>query len=117
MKREKSTGPKLKPRERAYKKGKMSSWKEASRNKFVGKGKVPDRVESFGEVDSSKNRQRVWSEFVKLIRNRPRKEQILIQSRLTVRVEKPAWHRETQQNNTYKNARKAKINSRTMKML
>ena len=32
--------------------------RETSRNKFVDKGGMPDRVESFGEVDSSKNRPR-----------------------------------------------------------
>ena len=37
---------------------------EASPNKFVEKGGVPDRGESFGEVDSSKNRPRARSEFV-----------------------------------------------------
>ena len=39
--------------------------REASQNKFVEKGEVPDRVESFREVISSKNRLRVRLVFVK----------------------------------------------------
>ena len=95
MKTEKSTGPRKHPcgtprqtqnerllqfgkqRKRAYQKGKIESnskarW-EASRNKFVGKGGVPDRVENFGEVDSSEDRARARPEYVKSIRNRLRK--------------------------------------------
>ena len=55
------------PRKRAYHKGKIESTskarKEASRNKSAKKGGVPDRVESFGEVDSSKNRPRARHGF------------------------------------------------------
>ena len=69
---------------------------EASRNKFVRKARLPDRVESCGEVDvvvyptpsegwgqgevdRSKNGPKLW--FVKPIRNELRKEQHLIESR------------------------------------
>ena len=41
--------------------------REASRNKFVKKGRVPDRVKSFGEIDSSKNRPVAQLGFVKPI--------------------------------------------------
>ena len=56
--------------------------KEASRNKFMKKGGMPDRVlESFGKIDSSKNRPRVRLGFGKPIRNGLRKVQNLIKSR------------------------------------
>ena len=45
----------------------------ASQNKFVKKSRMPDRVESFGEVNSSKNRPRTRLQYVKSIRNRLRK--------------------------------------------
>ena len=54
--------------------------REASQNKLVKKGEMPDRVESFGEVDSSKSRPRARLGFVKLIQNGLRKEQSLIES-------------------------------------
>ena len=41
--------------------------REASRNKFVKKDSVPDRVESFGEIDRGKNRSRARPGFVKHI--------------------------------------------------
>ena len=52
--------------------------REASRNKFVEKGGIPDRVESFREIDSRENRTRVRSGFVKPIRNGLRKVENLI---------------------------------------
>ena len=52
--------------------------REASQNKLVKKGGVPDRVESFGEVDCSENHPRARLEFVKPIRNEQRKKQNLI---------------------------------------
>ena len=55
--------------------------REASRNKFVEKGGMPDRVESFQEVDLSKNRPKDGPGFVKPIRNGRRKEQKLIESK------------------------------------
>ena len=55
--------------------------REASRNKFVVKDGMPDRVESFRKVDSSKNRPRAKLEFVKSIRNGLRKLKHLIESR------------------------------------
>ena len=53
--------------------------REARRNKFVEKEK--DRVESFGEDNSSVNRSRARPRFVKPIRNVLRKEQNLFKSR------------------------------------
>ena len=41
---------------------------------------MPGRVESFGEVDSSKNRPKAWLEFVTPSQNELRKEQNLIKS-------------------------------------
>ena len=52
--------------------------REASRNQFVEKGGMPDRVKSFREIDSRENRPRAQSGFVKLIRNGLRKVQNLI---------------------------------------
>ena len=49
---------------------------EASRIKFVEKGVMPDRVDSFREVDSRKNRPRSGPRFVKPIRNELRKNRI-----------------------------------------
>ena len=47
---------------------------EASRNKFMEKSGMPDRVENLREVDHSKNRLRAGLEFVKPIQNEPKKE-------------------------------------------
>ena len=55
--------------------------REASRNEFVKKGGMPDRVKSFGEIDSRENRPRARPGFVKPIRNGLRKEQNLIKCR------------------------------------
>ena len=52
--------------------------RETSRNKFVEKIGMPDRVKSFGEVDSRQNLPRARPGFVKPIRNRLRKVQNLI---------------------------------------
>ena len=52
--------------------------REASRNKFV---EGPDKVESFGEVERTKNRPRTRLGFVKPIQNGLRKEQNLIERR------------------------------------
>ena len=41
--------------------------RETSRNKFVEKSRIPDRVKSFREINSRKNRQRAWPGFVKFI--------------------------------------------------
>ena len=43
--------------------------KEASRYEFMEKGGIPDRVESFGEIDSREDHPRARPGFVKLIRN------------------------------------------------
>ena len=54
---------------------------EASRNKFVEKGRIPDRVESFREINSRQDRPRARHGFDKLIRNGLRKVQNLIKCR------------------------------------
>ena len=54
--------------------------REASR-KFMEKGKIPDRVESFREIDSRQDRPRARPGFVKLIQNGLRKVQNLIKCR------------------------------------
>ena len=41
--------------------------REASRKEFVEKGGMPDRVNSFGEIDSRENHPRAQSRFVKPI--------------------------------------------------
>ena len=55
--------------------------KKASRNKFVEKSEIPDRAESFREVDSSKSCLKARFELVKPIQNELSKEQNLIESR------------------------------------
>ena len=55
--------------------------REASRNQFVEKSGMPDRVKSFGEIDSKQDRPRAWPGFVKPIRNGLRKVQNLIECR------------------------------------
>ena len=52
--------------------------REVSRNQFVEKGGISDRVESFREINSRQDRPRARPGFVKPIRNGPRKEQNLI---------------------------------------
>ena len=55
--------------------------REASRNKFVEKGGMLDRVKSFGEIDSRRNRPRARPLFDKPIQNGLRKIQNLIECR------------------------------------
>ena len=43
--------------------------RETSRNEFVKKGGMPDRVENFGEINSREDRPRARPGFVKSIRN------------------------------------------------
>ena len=52
--------------------------REASRNEFMEKGGMPDRVKSFREIDSRQDRPRAWPGFVKPIRNGLSKVQNLI---------------------------------------
>ena len=52
--------------------------REASRNEFVEKEGVPDRVKSFRETNSGEDCPRARPGFVKLIRNRLRKMKDLI---------------------------------------
>ena len=52
--------------------------REASQNEFMEKGRMPDRVESFKEINSREDRPRSRLGFVKPIRNGLRKEQNLI---------------------------------------
>ena len=55
--------------------------REASRNKCVEKGGMPDRVESFGKINSRQSHPRARPGFVKPIRNGLRKVQNLIKCR------------------------------------
>ena len=55
--------------------------REASPNELVEKGGMPNKIESFREINSRENRLRARPGFVKLIRNGLRKEQNLIKSR------------------------------------
>ena len=55
--------------------------RKASRNEFVEKGEMPDRVKSFGEIDSRQDRPRARPGFVKPIRNGLRKVPNLIKCR------------------------------------
>ena len=57
---------------------------EASRNQFMKKSGMPDRVESFTEINSRQDRPRARPGFVKPIRNGLRKVQNLIECR-------PSW--------------------------
>ena len=43
--------------------------REASRNEFMEKGVMPNRVESFREIDSRQDRPRAWPGFAKFIQN------------------------------------------------
>ena len=52
--------------------------REASRNEFVEKGGMPDRVKSFGEIDSRQDRPRARPGSVTPIRNGLRKVKNLI---------------------------------------
>ena len=52
--------------------------REASQNEFMEKGGMPDRVESFREIDSRDHRLRARPGFVKPIQDGLRKEQNLI---------------------------------------
>ena len=52
--------------------------REASRNEFVEKGGMPDRVKSFREIDSREDRPRARPGFAEPIRNELRKEHNLI---------------------------------------
>ena len=54
---------------------------EASRNEFVEKSRMPDKVKSFGEINSRQDHLRARPGFVKPIRNGLRKEQNLIKCR------------------------------------
>ena len=55
--------------------------REASRNRFVEKGGMPDRVKSFGEIDSRQDRPRARPGFVKPIGDGLRKVKNLIKCR------------------------------------
>ena len=57
--------------------------RESSRNKFVDKSGMPDRVKSFRIIDSRQNRSRARPGFVKPIRNGLRKVKNLIECRPT----------------------------------
>ena len=55
--------------------------REASRNEFMEKGGMPDRVESFREINSREGCPRARPGFVKLIQNGLRKVKNLIKCR------------------------------------
>ena len=57
--------------------------RESSRNEFVEKEGMPDRIESFREIDSGKNHPRARPGFVKPIRNGLKMVQNLIECRPT----------------------------------
>ena len=69
---------------------------------------MPDRVESFGEVDSSKNRPRAWLEFVTPIQNGLRKEQNLIKSKVS-RAETGLAGRERMELDSKKRSRRERM--------
>ena len=52
--------------------------RKASRNEFMEKGGMPDRAESFREINSRQNCPRAWPGFVKPICNGLSKVQNLI---------------------------------------
>ena len=76
--------------------------REASRNEFVEKGGMPDRVTSFREIDSREDRPRARPGFVKPIRNGLRKEQNLIYSR-------PAWREKRMELDSRKKSRRDRM--------
>ena len=55
--------------------------RETSRNQFVEKGGMPDRIKSFRKIDIREDRPRAWPGFVKPTRNGLRKKQNLIKCR------------------------------------
>ena len=55
--------------------------RQARRNQYVEKGGIPDRVKSFGEIDSRQDRPRARPRFVEPIRNELRKVQNMIECR------------------------------------
>ena len=57
--------------------------KEASRNEFVEKGEMPDRVKSFRKIDSRQDRPKARPGFIKPILYGLRKVQNLIEFRLS----------------------------------
>ena len=59
--------------------------REASQNEFTEKSRMPDRVNSFREINSRKDHSRAWPGFAKPIRNGLRKVQNLIHSRQIVK--------------------------------
>ena len=52
--------------------------REASSNEVMEKSRMPDKVKSFREIDSRKDRLKAWPGFVKPIQNGLRKVQNLI---------------------------------------
>ena len=57
--------------------------REARRNEFMEKSRMPDRVESFREINSKMDGPRARLGFVKLIRDGPKKIKNLIKCRPT----------------------------------
>ena len=85
---------------------------EASRNKFMEKGGMPDRVKSFREINSREDRPRARPGFVKPIRNKLRKIRNLIWSGPS--RAKPAWRGERMElDSTKKSKRDSMMRSNT----
>ena len=75
--------------------GLMSKVKrKASQNEFMEKGRMPDRVKSFGKINNIENRSRARPGFVKPNGNGLRKEQNLIQSRTVQGRNRPCREKE-----------------------
>ena len=81
--------------------------REASRNKFVEKGRIPHRVKSFQEIDSREDRPRARPGFVKPIRNGLRKVQNL--SRVDRSGRTPAWRGERMELDSRKKSRRDRM--------
>ena len=79
--------------------------REASRNEFMEKGGMPDRVQNFREINSREDHPRVRLGFVKSIQNGLRKIQNLIY-RVDRPGRKPAWRRERMELDSRKKSRR-----------
>ena len=82
--------------------------RDASRNQFMKKGVMPDRVKSFREIDSRENCPRSRPGFVKPIRNGLRKVQNLIECRPT-RAETGLAERERMELDSRKKSRRNRM--------
>ena len=76
--------------------------REVSQNQFVEKGRMPDRIKSFREIDGRQDRPRARPGFVKPIRNGLRNEKNLIKCR-------PSWWGEKMELDSRKKSRRARM--------